>query len=103
VARQVSRLSASSEVGRGDPNFVRDFLLQVVDVLCHSTKWVQRQSFAALAGYLTTRLPPTQFAQDILPHLISLSTDKVPNVRIVVAQTLTNSVMNLGKLYILKI
>jgi len=31
----------------------------------------------------------TQFAQDILPHLVGLSTDKVPNVRLVVAQTLT--------------
>ena len=93
----MAKLNECRVLGGGDCSFVRDYLLKLVEILCHSSKWAHRQSFAALSGYLTGSIAPDHFAQDILPHLISLSSDKVPNVRLVVAQTLTSSVMNLGK------
>ncbi|ODM96970.1 Serine/threonine-protein phosphatase 4 regulatory subunit 1 [Orchesella cincta] len=63
--------------------------------LSESSKWVRRQTFAALSGQLiaTNALYPSQFAQDILPHLIGLSEDKVPNVRLVVARSIVSCVL----------
>lgn len=85
--------------GGGDPNVVHDFLVELVKSLSESSKWVRRQTFAALSGQLivTNALYPSQFAQDILPHLVGLSTDKVPNVRLVVARSIVTCVLQQGR------
>lgn len=85
--------------GSGDPdNPVHEFLVDLVKALSESSKWVRRQTFAALSGQLltTNALYPNQFAQDILPHLLGLSDDKVPNVRLVVARSIVSCVLEQG-------
>lgn len=88
----------AAQSGAGDPNVVHEFLVDLVKSLSESSKWVRRQTFAALAGQLivTNALYPNQFAQDILPHLMSLSEDKVPNVRLVVARSIVSCVLQQG-------
>lgn len=83
-----------------ETNLLQELILELVKLLCRSRKWVQRQSFASLAGHLVSSnaIEPTEFAQNILPHLISLSDDKVPNVRFMVAQVLS-SLINLGNTF----
>lgn len=43
-------------------------------------------------------MPMEQFAQHLLPSLLSLSSDPVANVRVLVAKALRQSVMEKGKL-----
>lgn len=78
-----------------------ELLSQLVKSLANSDVWVRRQAFASLAGQLmeTGAISPDQFAEDILPALVNLSKDKVPNVRLKVAQSIVLSVLNEGKLY----
>lgn len=93
-------LTSGYSGGSGDPsNPVHEFLVDLVKALSESSKWVRRQTFAALSGQLlaTHALYPNQFAQDILPHLIGLSEDKVPNVRLVVARSIVSHVLQNGK------
>jgi serine/threonine-protein phosphatase 4 regulatory subunit 1 len=87
-----------------DASLVREFLIHLVRTLGHSEQWMRRQAFASLAGQLVEigAMSPAQFAQDILPHLINLSEDPVPNVRLVVAQSLTYHIMPIGEETIIK-
>jgi serine/threonine-protein phosphatase 4 regulatory subunit 1 len=90
-------LRVRSTLGCGKPNLVHDFLRELVETLCQSEKWVRRQTFAALSGQLigVGALKPVQFAEDVLPHLVNLSYDPVPNVRLIVAQTMVSCVSKL--------
>jgi len=83
-----------------DSSLVREFLRHLVKTLGHSDQWVRRQVFGALAGELIKNesMSPSQFAQDILTDLINLSNDKVPNVRLKVAQSLYYCVISIGSL-----
>lgn len=44
-------------------------------------------------------MPMEQFSQHLLPSLLSLSSDPVANVRVLVAKALRQSVMEKGKLH----
>lgn len=44
-------------------------------------------------------MPMEQFGQHLLPSLLSLSSDPVANVRVLVAKALRQSVMEKGKKY----
>jgi hypothetical protein len=92
-------LNYSYPDGSDDPHIVHDFLQHLIKTLGHSDVWVRRQAFAALAGQLIEigAMSPPQFAQDILPILITLSKDKVPNVRLKVAQSIVLNILNQGK------
>lgn len=48
-------------------------------------------------------MPMEQFSQHLLPSLLSLSSDPVANVRVLVAKALRQSVMEKGKLQINKV
>jgi serine/threonine-protein phosphatase 4 regulatory subunit 1 len=69
---------------------VRVLLADLMGDLVRSESWIHRQTYASLALALfdESSLEHTQYAQDVLPHLLDLSEDKVPNVRLAVARAL---------------
>merc|ERR1719394_485155 len=69
---------------------VRVLLADLISELVKSDSWIHRQTYATLALtlFLESSLDHTQFAQDVLPNLMELAEDKVPNVRLVVARAL---------------
>ncbi|XP_076285831.1 serine/threonine-protein phosphatase 4 regulatory subunit 1 isoform X2 [Lasioglossum baleicum] len=54
--------------------------------------WVRRQTFAMLCGHLisSNAISGTKFCVELLPILLKLSADKVPNVRLAAARSLKN-------------
>uniref|UniRef100_A0A1L8DL54 Protein phosphatase 4 regulatory subunit 1 n=1 Tax=Nyssomyia neivai TaxID=330878 RepID=A0A1L8DL54_9DIPT len=77
----------------------RDFgnLLQAVTEECgESTHWRNRQTFVRLVHRWVSEdfIDMRVFVRDILPRLLILSNDKVPNVRLVVGRCLYNTVYN---------
>ena len=75
---------------RERPDLAKSLMTTNVESLAEETLWVHRQTYASLAlrinkvGGLTLE----QFAENVLPKLIELSEDIVPNVRLAVARTL---------------
>jgi len=69
---------------------VRVLLADLIGELVKSDSWIHRQTYASLALtlFLESSLEHTQFAQDVLPNLMDLAEDKVPNVRLAVARAL---------------
>lgn len=94
----VTRLNYSYTDHEADPKIVKDFLQHLVKNLGYSDAWIRRQAFATLAGQLVEigAMTPPQFSEDILPILIYLSKDKVPNVRLKVAQSIVTHILNQG-------
>ncbi|XP_065217367.1 serine/threonine-protein phosphatase 4 regulatory subunit 1-like isoform X2 [Planococcus citri] len=78
-----------------DITLLRGILAELAEQFAHSTQWSRRQSFAFLCSCLLKDpvLPDDMFARDVLPHLLDLSWDIIPNVRIAVARTLACDVM----------
>lgn len=66
-------------------------LAELADKLAYSSFWSRRQTFGVLCGELVTRIPYSLFSQDLLPHLLELTWDRVPNVRMQVAKVLGQS------------
>lgn len=68
----------------------------------NSTRWERRQAFALLCSHLVAGrvLGGDQFAREVLPYLLDLSYDKVPNVRLAVARTLASDIMAHRKYFI---
>lgn len=69
----------------------------LVDILGNSNHWARRQTYAILCGEIfrkkeseldEVKYPPTTFSNELLPTLLDLTWDKVPNVRIAVARVL---------------
>ncbi|XP_033331828.2 serine/threonine-protein phosphatase 4 regulatory subunit 1 isoform X2 [Megalopta genalis] len=58
----------------------------------YSDIWVRRQTFAMLCGHLisSNAISARKFCLELLPVLLKLSTDKVPNVRLAAARSLKN-------------
>merc|ERR1712001_553256 len=69
---------------------VRVLLADLIGELVKSDSWIHRQTYASLSLtlFLQSSLDHTQFAQDVLPNLMELANDKVPNVRLAVARAL---------------
>jgi len=69
---------------------IRVLLADLVSELVKSHHWGHRQTYAFLALKLFEEqaLDHAQYAQDVLPNLLDLSYDKVPNVRLAVARAL---------------
>uniref|UniRef100_A0A8C7RMK9 WW-binding domain-containing protein n=1 Tax=Oncorhynchus mykiss TaxID=8022 RepID=A0A8C7RMK9_ONCMY len=76
-------------------NFSNELIIR----FCHCPKWVGRQAFAFICQAIVEEdcMPMDQFAQHLLPSLLSLSLDPVANVRVLVAKALRQSVMEKGK------
>lgn len=55
-------------------------------------RWIIRQTYVLVCSKLvrTEVISAEVFARELLPYLLELSTDKVPNVRLVVARTLAS-------------
>ncbi|KAJ8358900.1 hypothetical protein SKAU_G00154250 [Synaphobranchus kaupii] len=80
--------SGSQDLGL---NFINELIVR----FCHSPKWVGRQAFAFICQAIVEEdcMPMDQFAQHLLPSLLSLSSDPVANVRVLVAKALRQSVL----------
>jgi len=71
----------------------------MVDLLGHSSHWARRQTYAVLCGEVIkvkdnteedkVGYSPTSFSTELLPHLLDLTWDKVPNVRLAVARVVS--------------
>merc|ERR1712123_451545 len=66
----------------GDGNLSRAIVADLAENLAHSSHWARRQTFAVLCGELLSTIPYEDFSQDLLPHLLDLTWDIVPNVRL---------------------
>merc|ERR1712098_114870 len=65
----------------------------LVESLGRSPHWAKRQTYAVLCGELVsqdTGYSPSHFSSELLPHLLDLTWDKVPNVRLAVARVVSN-------------
>lgn len=74
---------------------LRKLLPLLAQEFANSTRWERRQAFALLCSHLVAGrvLGGDQFAREVLPYLLDLSYDKVPNVRLAVARTLASDIM----------
>ena len=61
-------------------------------------RWIVRQTYALVCSKLVSyRVITSQvFSKELLPYLLTLSNDCVPNVRLVVARTLVRDVLKNG-------
>ncbi|XP_018407558.1 PREDICTED: serine/threonine-protein phosphatase 4 regulatory subunit 1-like [Cyphomyrmex costatus] len=61
-------------------------------------KWIHRQTYALVCAHLirNNAIPDEKFSKEMLPCLISLSHDRVPNVRLAVARTIATDVITMG-------
>uniref|UniRef100_A0A671K7X9 Serine/threonine-protein phosphatase 4 regulatory subunit 1-like n=1 Tax=Sinocyclocheilus anshuiensis TaxID=1608454 RepID=A0A671K7X9_9TELE len=78
-----------------------NFINELIMSFCHCPKWVGRQAFAFICQAIVEEdcMPMDQFAQHLLPSLLSLSSDPVPNVRVLVAKALRQSVLEKRSAY----
>ncbi|XP_014261629.1 serine/threonine-protein phosphatase 4 regulatory subunit 1-like isoform X2 [Cimex lectularius] len=78
-----------------DVNLLRSLLAELAQQFAHSPRWNRRQIFALFCSRLISEsvLSGDMFARDVLPHLLDLSWDRVPNVRLTVARTLANDII----------
>ena len=63
--------------------------------------WCRRQTYVFVAGrvFADKVMDMQLYCEHLLPNLLELAHDRVPNVRLVVAEALTNHIINDGKLY----
>uniref|UniRef100_A0A8D0CIF0 Protein phosphatase 4, regulatory subunit 1 n=1 Tax=Scleropages formosus TaxID=113540 RepID=A0A8D0CIF0_SCLFO len=71
------------------------FLVELVDKFCHSPKWSGRQAFAFVCQLVVEDdcLSLEQFSKHLLGPLLQLASDPVPNVRVLLAKTLRQSLL----------
>ena len=82
----ISRMLTSlNDGGHHHQHHARDIISDLSENLAQSKHWTQRQTFAELCSALVTVIPYDQFSQLLLPHLLDLTWDVVPNVRLKVA------------------
>lgn len=77
------------------PALLVDFLGELVDKFCHSPKWSGRQAFAFVCQLAIEEdcVALDQFSEHLLAPLLQLASDPVPNVRVLLAKTLRQSLM----------
>ncbi|XP_062847328.1 serine/threonine-protein phosphatase 4 regulatory subunit 1 isoform X2 [Trichomycterus rosablanca] len=77
------------------PALLVDFLAELVDKFCHSHKWSGRQAFAFVCQLAIEDdcVALDQFAEHLLAPLLQLASDPVPNVRVLLAKTLRQSLI----------
>ncbi|XP_058621848.1 serine/threonine-protein phosphatase 4 regulatory subunit 1 isoform X2 [Onychostoma macrolepis] len=71
------------------------FLGELVEKFCHSSKWSSRQAFAFVCQLSIEEecLSLDQFSEHLLPPLLQLASDPVPNVRVLLAKTLRQTLL----------
>ncbi|CAI9568736.1 unnamed protein product [Staurois parvus] len=72
-------------------NFINELIVQ----FRHSNKWVGRQAFAFICQAVVQEecMPAEQFVAHLLPSLLSLASDPVPNVRVLLAKALKQTLL----------
>ncbi|KAG1666500.1 Serine/threonine-protein phosphatase 4 regulatory subunit 1 [Nymphon striatum] len=78
-----------------DEDLVRPVLRDLADQLSRSRRWTRRQTYACLCRSFLQHnsIPNELFVTELLPHFLNLCRDAVPNVRIVVAQCLSQEIL----------
>uniref|UniRef100_UPI00398E8ABC serine/threonine-protein phosphatase 4 regulatory subunit 1-like isoform X2 n=1 Tax=Pristiophorus japonicus TaxID=55135 RepID=UPI00398E8ABC len=77
------------------PALAVDFITELVDKFCHCAKWSGRQAFVFVCQAVIEDdyIPIEQFAEHLMPHLLQLASDPVPNVRVLLAKTLRQTLL----------
>uniref|UniRef100_A0A8C8SNC8 Serine/threonine-protein phosphatase 4 regulatory subunit 1 n=1 Tax=Pelusios castaneus TaxID=367368 RepID=A0A8C8SNC8_9SAUR len=77
------------------PTFMVDLTNELVEKFCKCPKWSGRQTFVFICQTVIEDdcLPMDQFAVYLLPHLLHLASDRVPNVRVLLAKTLRQTLL----------
>ncbi|XP_039174395.1 serine/threonine-protein phosphatase 4 regulatory subunit 1-like isoform X1 [Crotalus tigris] len=72
-------------------NFINELIMR----FRHCSKWVGRQAFAFICQAVVEEecLPVDQFVEHLLPSLLSLASDPVPNVRVLLAKALRQTLL----------
>uniref|UniRef100_A0A8C0DI48 WW-binding domain-containing protein n=1 Tax=Balaenoptera musculus TaxID=9771 RepID=A0A8C0DI48_BALMU len=72
-------------------NFINELILR----FRHCSKWVGRQAFAFICQAVVSEecIPVDQFVEHLLPSLLSLASDPVPNVRVLLAKALRQTLL----------
>ncbi|XP_008116389.1 serine/threonine-protein phosphatase 4 regulatory subunit 1 isoform X3 [Anolis carolinensis] len=75
--------------------FVVDLMNELVERFCRCPKWSGRQTFVFICQTIIEddSLPMDMFAEHLLPHLLHLASDRVPNVRVLLAKTLRQTLL----------
>jgi hypothetical protein len=81
---------------------VTSLIYELRETLVLSAKrWIHRQTYALVCAHLIRNdaITGSKFVKEMLPCLISLSCDRVPNIRLAVARTLATDVSAMGCKY----
>ncbi|XP_050459179.1 serine/threonine-protein phosphatase 4 regulatory subunit 1-like isoform X3 [Cataglyphis hispanica] len=82
-----------------DDALVTSLIHELRDTLVfNAKKWIHRQIYALVCSHLirNNAITGSKFSKEMLPCLINLSVDRVPNVRLAVARTLATDVIGMG-------
>uniref|UniRef100_A0A2K6NWU2 Serine/threonine-protein phosphatase 4 regulatory subunit 1 n=1 Tax=Rhinopithecus roxellana TaxID=61622 RepID=A0A2K6NWU2_RHIRO len=90
VSEMVKKLHAATP-----PTFAVDLINELVENLGRCPKWSGRQAFVFVCQTVIEDdcLPMDQFAVHLMPHLLTLANDRVPNVRVLLAKTLRQTLL----------
>ncbi|KAG8519740.1 Serine/threonine-protein phosphatase 4 regulatory subunit 1 [Galemys pyrenaicus] len=77
------------------PTFGVDLINELVENFGRCPKWSGRQAFVFVCQTVIEDdcLPMDQFAMHLMPHLLTLANDRVPNVRVLLAKTLRQTLL----------
>ncbi|XP_046527301.1 serine/threonine-protein phosphatase 4 regulatory subunit 1 isoform X6 [Equus quagga] len=77
------------------PTFGVDLINELVESFGRCPKWSGRQAFVFVCQTVIEDecLPMDQFAVHLMPHLLTLANDRVPNVRVLLAKTLRQTLL----------
>jgi len=73
---------------------LKESTIQQIKELGTDLSFSNRQVFSKICSYLIDQLEPSYFESNFLPILLDLSSDPVPNVRLVVAETISSKIIN---------
>ncbi|XP_021509219.1 serine/threonine-protein phosphatase 4 regulatory subunit 1 isoform X2 [Meriones unguiculatus] len=90
VSEMVKKLHTASP-----PTFGVELINELVENFGRCPKWSGRQAFVFVCQTVIEDdcLPMDQFAVHLMPHLLTLANDRVPNVRVLLAKTLRQTLL----------
>uniref|UniRef100_A0A8C5NWT2 Protein phosphatase 4, regulatory subunit 1 n=1 Tax=Jaculus jaculus TaxID=51337 RepID=A0A8C5NWT2_JACJA len=93
VGEMVKKLNTATP-----PTFGVDLIHELVENFGRCPKWSGRQAFVFVCQTVIEDdcLPMDQFAVHLMPHLLTLANDRVPNVRVLLAKTLRQTLLEKG-------
>lgn len=79
-----------------------DIIDELNSQMAESGKWVQRQAYVMACEQIIANhsVPFDVFIDKMLDHLLNLSEDKVPNIRLVVARTISQTLWPIGMYFL---